>query len=285
MKKSVALIFGALMLTAVISRAGVAEGDAMWEKRAEGAQGSHAAAGPIDAAIAQYRGALETSPGDLEARWKLMRALRFKGAYVATEREKKQDIFDEGKTIGEKGMEFLNAKLRAKGIAGVDKASEEKVARAAKSIPGAGEFLYWDAANWGEWALVFGKLAAVRKGAADRIKRESTIVMEMDPAIEGGGGARILGRLHNQTPHVPFITGWASDREAVKFLKQSLAQDPSNKLTKVFLAEAMVAVSGTAKPQAIEMLKEVLASPADPAHAVEHAAAQDEARELLDSWS
>src|SRR5206468_13056444 len=101
---------------------------------------------------------------------------------------------------------------------------------------GAGTLFCWDYMNWSEWALVFGKMAAVRQGAADRIKREATIANLIDPKLEGGGPARVLGRLHDETPHVPFLTGWASSREAVRYLNESLKIDPTNKITRVFLA-------------------------------------------------
>ena len=98
------------------------------------------------------------------------------------------------------------------------------------------------------------------------------------------GGARVLGRLHNQTPRVPFVTGWASDEEAVKYLNQSLAQDPSNKITRVFLAEAMVAANSNSKPQAVEMLRQVINTPNNPDFIVEQTGAQDDARALLKQW-
>jgi len=106
----------------------------------------------------------------------------------------------------------------------------------------------------------------------------------IDPKMEGGSPARVLGRLHDQTPHVPFITGWASSKEAVKFLNESLKVDPANKITKVFLAEAMVDNDGDTKPQAVQMLKEVVAAPNDPNYEVEQARATDDARELLKKW-
>ncbi|HWS72085.1 MAG TPA: hypothetical protein VN605_08220, partial [Thermoanaerobaculia bacterium] len=121
-------------------------------------------------------------------------------------------------------------------------------------------------------------------GAADRIRRESTIAMLIDPKLDGGGPARVLGRLHDQTPHVPFLTGWASSREAVKYLNESLKNDPTNKITRVFLAEAMVNNNSDTKPQAVQMLKDVLASPNDPLYEVEQAQAQDDARALLKKW-
>ncbi|MCU1244700.1 MAG: hypothetical protein JWN02_610, partial [Acidobacteria bacterium] len=148
----------------------------------------------------------------------------------------------------------------------------------------AGEVFLWDAVNWGEWALAYGKMAAVREGAADKIKREATIAMMVDPTLEGGAPSRVLGRLHDQTPHVPFMTGWASSKEAVRLLNESLKIDPANKTTRTFLAEAMISNSSDTKPQAVVMLKDVVSSPNNETYAVEEAAAQDDARALLKEW-
>jgi len=124
----------------------------------------------------------------------------------------------------------------------------------------------------------------VKEGAADRIRRESTIAMLIDPKMEAGGPARVLGRLHDQTPHVPFITGWASNKEAVKYLNESLKIDPSNKITKVFLAEAMVDNDSGTKPAAVQILRDVVNAPNDPEFVVEWEAATNDARVLLRKW-
>jgi len=278
------LCFFVVFLVAASSFGQVADGDQFWSMRSEGHQGAKARATNIDSAIAAYQRAVSQNPNDLEARWKLLRAIRFKGQHVANGKEEKKNVYTQATKAGESAMTVLDRMLSAKGLKSVSKASEKQVADAARTIPNAGNVFYWDAVSWGEWALVYGKMAAVREGVADRIKRESTIVMVMDPKIEQGGGARVLGRLHNQTPRVPFITGWASDKEAVKFLSQSLAQDPANKITRVFLAEAMVADEKKTKPQAVEMLRQVLNTPNDPDYVVEQSGAQDDARELLKSW-
>ncbi|MBW3670667.1 MAG: hypothetical protein KY432_03240 [Acidobacteria bacterium] len=284
-----AIFTAATLLTVVLATpalyASISDGDPHWANRAEGLRGTIAPTQPVDAAIEEYRKALEADSSDLEARWKLMRALRFKGAYVAESLDAKKDLFDEGRQIGAKGIALLEAQLRERGVNNPDKASPKEIARIAKEIPGAGELYLWDAINWGEWAQVYGKLAAVRKGAADRILREATLALEIDPAMQGAGAGRVLGRLHNQTPRVPFLTGWASDDEAVRFLRRSLALNPTDKVTMVFLAEALVAADRKSRPEAIALLKKVLETPNDPRFLVEGANAQKDARKLLDSWS
>ena len=150
---------------------------------------------------------------------------------------------------------------------------------------GAGQVYLWDSVNWGEWALAYGKMAAVREGAADRIRREATIAMLIDPKMENAAPARVLGRLHDETPHIPFITGWASSREAVRFLNASLAVAPANKTTREFLAEAMVGNDGSSKPQAIKLLRETVAAPNDPEALVEEEKSTEDARALLREWN
>lgn len=273
-----------VLLMAAVGAGQLAEGDQHWAARAEGHQGGRASATHIDAAIAAYQRAVAQNPNDLEPRWKLLRAIRFKGAYVATTKDEKKQIYNMGKSAGEEALAIIDRQLAAKGLRSVTKATEKEVANAARTIPGAGEVFHWDAVNWGEWALAYGKLAAVRQGAADRIRREATIAMLVNPAMEDGGPARVLGRLHDQTPRVPFLTGWASSREAVKLLNESLKIDPTNKITRVFLAEAMVDNNSDTASQAIQMLREVISTPNDPQYEVEHAAAQADARALLRKW-
>ncbi|HEX8617325.1 MAG TPA: hypothetical protein VF911_07055 [Thermoanaerobaculia bacterium] len=260
----------------------VADGDRHYANRAEGASGAHAKAGPIDAAIAAYSRAVAQNANDLEAHAKLLRAYRFKGAYVATSAEQKKAIYTAAKAAGERALGAVERALATRGVK--RDAPAKTVANAARSIPNAADVYLWDAINWGEWALAYGKLAAAKQGAADRILRGATIAHLVNPKLEGGGPSRVLGRLHDQTPRIPFITGWASSKEALRFLEESHNHEPTNKLTTVFLAEAMVSNDASKKPQAVKMLRAVIAAPAHPDYTVEDAAATADARALLDKW-
>jgi hypothetical protein len=284
MRKSMMVSLAVLFVCASVAFGQIPEGDQQWAARAEGHQGGHAQPAHANAALAAYSRAVQASPNDLEARWKLLRSYRFKGAYVATSTDDKKAVYNDAKKAGDAAMAVLDQQLRAKGVSSVSKATEKQVADAARAIPGASEVFLWDAINWGEWALVYGKLAAVKEGAADRIKREATIAYLIDPKLEGGSPGRVLGRLHDQTPHVPFITGWASSKEAVKYLLESYKIDQTNKITTVFAAEAMVNNNSDTKPAAIHMLQEAATAPNNPEYEVEQAAATEDAKALLKKW-
>ncbi len=282
MKRALAILLVVLAAPSLIGQ--LADGDQHWAVRAEGAQNGRARADHINAAIAAYQKAVAADPNNLEAHWKLLRAFRFKGAYVAATNDDKKQIYGQAKQAGEQALALVDRKLRERGVTSISKATEKEVAETAKAIPGAGETFLWDAINWGEWALAYGKLAAARAGAADRIRREASIANLVDPRLEGGSPSRVLGRLHDQTPRIPFITGWASSKEAVRFLNESLRVDPTNKITIVFLAEAMVANDSDTKPQAVQMLKNAVAAPVDQNYVVEQTAALNDAKNLLKRW-
>jgi len=272
------------LLVSAAAFAQIADGDLHWAQRAEGQSAGHAKAGHVDAALAAYQKAVAANPNDLDARWKLLRTYRFKGQYVASSTDERKKIYSDAKKAGEDALVVVDRALRAKGVTSITKATEKQVADAAKTIPRAVETFLWDAINWGEWALTYGKMAAAREGAADRIKREATIAYLADPKLEGGSPARVLGRLHDQTPRIPFITGWASSKEAVRYLNESLKIDPTNKITRVFLAEAMVSNNSDTKPQAVQMLRETVSAPNNPEYEVEQSAANEDAKALLKKW-
>ncbi len=259
----------------------LAEGDRLYARRAEGHQGARARAANIDAAIAAYERAVAAAPSELGPRVKLLTALRFKGAYAVTSESAKKEIFGRGKELSDQALKLLDSKLAERGLPSSARANVEQLASASRSIPYATELFYWDAVLWGEWALVYGKMAAARQGAADRIRRSATIARLANPSLEDGGGARVLGRLHHQTPRIPLITGWASQREAVKFLRESVAAGPRVKITKVFLAEALMEGDANARREARALLEDVVRTPNEPNHLVENVAAQEDARVLL----
>src|SRR5262245_19434565 len=190
--------------------AAIAEGDANYEQRAEQANGAAADPARIDAALAAYRRALAVEPDDLEAAWKLLRALFFRASFCAGADAERKPFVDEGRTLGQQAVDRVERQARAQPA----RARIPSLAGGPQAAP-----LYcWTAVNWGQWALLHGKLAAARSGAAGRIRDLAQAVLELDPALEQGGADRLLGRLHHQAPKIPFLTGWVSRTKAVAHL-------------------------------------------------------------------
>lgn len=251
----------------------LAESDARWARRAEGAVGGNAKPAEIDAAIAAARQALAADGGSVEARWRLVRALFFRGVYCAASPEEKKKLFGEAKAIGDNGLAALD---RAVGGA----KGEARIAKL-RAIPGAAPLHFWTAACWGEWALAYGKMAAAKEGAAGTIRDLAQAVIALDPAFEEGGGSRILGRLHHQSPRIPFVTGWVSRDEGIARLRAALAAGPENRANLVFLAEALLDDDDANGPEARKLLETAAKLPPRPASAVEDAHYSARAAALL----
>jgi tetratricopeptide (TPR) repeat protein len=235
----------------------VAAGDAAWNRRAEGHQGHRAAPGPIGEAIAAYERALQEQPGRLEASWKLLRALHFKGQFVARTRDEKQAIFGRGKQLAEGALDRLAR--RAGGRERLDKMSPAEVARALASVPEAIALHLWGGIHWGLWGDVFGRLAAARQGVGDRIRRYSEVVIAIDERYESAGGHRLLGRLHTLAPKVPFISGWVDRAKAVAELRRAVALAPDYPLNQVFLADALLRFEPEHAAEARDILRRQIA--------------------------
>src|SRR5262245_24037299 len=83
----------------------LAEGDAHYARRGEGAHGGTADPRETDLAIAAYRRALAAAPADLFALARLLRAFNFRGAFCGADLESRKKLFEEGRTIGQAAVD------------------------------------------------------------------------------------------------------------------------------------------------------------------------------------
>src|SRR5262245_46620432 len=88
----------------------VKEGDQGYGRRQEGRTGAKASAGAINQAIASYEKAA-SDPGFVEARWKLVRALYFKGAYTGLDEDSRKAVFTKARRVAEDSIEIMNRTL------------------------------------------------------------------------------------------------------------------------------------------------------------------------------
>ncbi len=262
----------------------IAEADRLWAGRGEGATGGETAPSRIDPVIAACGRAIDLDPDSLEPRWRLMRACYFKGEYTTRDPEEKKRIFDEGRRVGDEAFALLRRKVAAATGRPTEKEGPVALAPAAKAIPGAAPTFLWAGVDLGKWALVYGKVAAARKGVAAKIRDDAEAVILIDPAYDDGAGCRLLGRLHHQTPRIPFITGWASRSEALKNLKRALEAGPENFYTRLYWAEALWDYEPSRRDEARQVLEALVGSPPTPGYLVEDLRVKEEARELLRSW-
>ncbi len=273
----------ALGPAAAASDDALARGDAAWESRAEGHAELDAAPGPIGEAVAAYRQALSAREDDLTARWKLMRALYYEGEYALRDRSHRLAVFANGLDLGEGGIDRLAAAVG--GREALDRLDVAGVVAALGDDPHAAPIYYWSCIHWGLWGRETGKLAAVRRGVAAKVRDYAEIVIGLDETFENGGAHRILGRLHFEAPKVPFITGWIDPRVARASLRRAAELAPGDPLSELYLIEAIYEYEPARRPEALERLRRLASRRPDPARALEDARALASARELLEQWT
>jgi hypothetical protein len=261
----------------------VAAGDQAFARRQEGRFGAVANPRRISEAIASYQIAAE-APDGLEARWKLLRALYFKGVYTGLDAGSRKAVFSQARRVADDAFAILGRRAGRHDVAYLTAMSAPLRAEALAREPDAAPAFYWRAACLGQFALSVGKMEAARAGAAERIRDDALTVIAIDPQFEDGGGYRVLGRLHDQAPEIPFLTGWVSRDEAVRNLRLAVSVDARNFSNRHFLAEALSRGSEEERAEAIRIEEAVLSDAPSPGHLIEDLATQEEARRNLERW-
>jgi tetratricopeptide (TPR) repeat protein len=259
----------------------VAEGDSHYARRQEGRAGDRADSREILAAIAAFETAAQ-APDNAEARWKLARALYFRGEYTGLELEGRRAVFETARRVSEEAIGILGR--RAGRAAKLDEQLPAKAADAVRNDSDALATFFWAAVSWGEWSLYVGKMAAARMGGASRVRDAANVVIALDPTFEEGGGNRILGRLHDQAPKIPVLTWWVSRKEALANLRRAVEIAPQNLVNRHFLAEALAHGATAERAEAIQIEEQVVAAAPSPVHLVEEIHIQEEAKRNLAQW-
>jgi hypothetical protein len=250
----------------------MAEGDRHYARRGEGSRGAEAEKAPINAAIDAYTAARAADPDSIPAQVALMRALFFRGGFTAEAGAEQKKSFDAAKAVSDDAMRRLGRRLKA----APGRSRREALAK----IPDVAPLHFWAGVSLGQWCLDH-KLAAVWQGAAGKIRDWAEIAVAADPGYEQGSPYLLLGRLHTDSPKVPFVTGFISRSKGVESLRQALAISPRNTATQFFLAQALLEYEPRSRAQALELLRACAAQEPRPEFLVEDAHYRELSRALI----
>ncbi|MDH4018002.1 MAG: TRAP transporter TatT component family protein [Xanthomonadales bacterium] len=261
----------------------IATGDRAWTQRADGHQGSQAAAEPIETAINAYRRALTAAPNSLEARWKLLRAFHFKGEFVLKVKKDRHELYIEGREIAKTGVLQIE---RDYGLSkGLFRMKPETVANAVGNQAAVAEFFFWASANWGLWGQYSGKLISALTGVVNKIRQFAEVMVLMDESVEDGGAHRLLGHFNARVPRIPFLTWWVDRDLAISEIRLSLKVAPGSLLSKYYLADALLKFRPEQEEEAISLLRDIIESDPDPKRLVEDTKVIEDTRAQLANLS
>lgn len=251
------------------------QGHDAFARRAEDAIGTQALSGPVAQAVDCFRHAVELAPERFEPRVELLRALFFQGEYAARSDAERKAIFLEGRDFFERSLDLLSQDL------GTDlrTLSPQQVARAIDRRPEARPMFFFGAMHWGLWADYFGNVAALRSGAAKRMRELGELCLALTPDIESGGGHRLVGQLHAKVPRIVFVSMWIDRDRGLRELERAVQLGPENPLNLTFLAEALADL-GRDRDRASELISQVLRREPRADHLVEDRKAIQRARNV-----
>jgi tetratricopeptide (TPR) repeat protein len=257
----------------------VAAADRAWERRDEGHVGGRATRERISEAVAGYEKA-STSSENAESRWKLARALFFEAKLTGLDKDTQLALYERARKAGDEAIAIL--RRRAGDLP--EGASPARIAAALARDPDAPPAYFWTSVAWGEWGQLASKFQGMKTGAATRIRDTAATLIALDPTFEEAGGYRVLGRLHQRAPRIPYVTGWVSRAEGLRNLRLAVKTAPKNFVNRHFLAEALAADGASGRAEAIRIERELLADSPAASHLVEDLAIQDEAKRNLAAW-
>lgn len=277
---AIGLLF-ALCADAAQSSPALSRADGLWARRAEGGIGAEARTERAHEAVAAYQAAVAAEPQDLEAHWKLQRALWFQGDFASLGEAAERATYERALAASERAFEVLAE--RTGGAEALARATPDALAAAlpAADRHNAAALYFWHAINLGAWSRSAGLLAAVRAGAASRLHDATLRSLALDPDVEQGGALRLLSRLHSELPRVPFLSGFVDPERAVPLAERALAVYPQHPGNSYLLGLALLAHAPERRAEALARIEATAALEPRADHVVEDLAIREDALRRL----
>jgi tetratricopeptide (TPR) repeat protein len=218
---------------------------AVWaQSDADALYRDRATPGKADAAADVWEQQLTVNPSDVDAAWKLARAMYW---------------------IGTHGPAAAQCAALERGVSAAR--------QAATLAPARPEGHFWMAANMGALAESFGMRQGLKYRGA--IKDALETVLRIDPVFQQGSADRALGRWYHK---VPRLFG-GSEQKAEQHLRKSLTYNPNSTASHFFLAETLFELGRDR--DAREELQKVIDAPLDPEWEPEDRDFKEQARRRL----
>jgi len=280
----IATILLALFLSVPAGASDLARGDAAWTRRAAGQIEGRARPEPIREAIAAYEAALGASPGALEPRWKLVRALWFQGQFASEGKAEERAAYERTREIAEPAVALVSERL---GNPSPEEASARPaVLRAmlpAAELRDAAHLYFWAAVGLGAWSRSAGLLEAVRAGAAGRLHDYTVLSIALDPSVEGGGALRLLSRLHAELPRVPLLSGFVDRTRALPLAARAAAEYPEHPGNHYLFGLTLLELAPERRAEGLQLVKRAAGLEPRPEQIVEDIAMRIGARSRLEA--
>lgn len=209
----------------------------------------------INKAINAFNKSLDQNINPEESAIYLLQSYYFKGMFTGISEEEQKEVYEEGRSLGEKMMD---------------------------EFPDSAPIKFWYGANIGRWAKVHGFLKAATSGVAKKLRQVCKDIIELDADYQGGGGYRILAQVHYHAPNIPILMGWPSDEKALELIEKAMEIAPEHPTNRMLYAEILLEFDRN--KEAKKHLQHVLDMTPRPTHTVEDQYLKHRSRLLFDEY-
>lgn len=275
----------AVAAAAVAAPADLREADAAWAARAEGHIDGRPQSARIDVAIAAYEAARTRDSQDLEARWKLVRALWFASEYATRDATARRKLLDRARTESDDALRIVADRVGGGAVLERTRPEDVRGRLRPDDVADAARVYFWSAIATGSWSRAAGLLSAVRDGVANQLHDHASRSVALDPSVDDGGALRLLSRLHAELPRVPLLSGWVDRSQAIPIAERAYATFPGHPGNAYVLGMALLDLGPNRRAEGLRLVERTANLTPRPDELIEDLSVRREARERLRSES
>src|SRR5699024_3442675 len=189
------------------------KGQRLFQQRAARADSFRADPQVINEAINALNESIRVNYRPREAATLLLQAYYFKGRYADLPDDKRKKAFDQARALG------INMRER---------------------YPKSAAIAYWYGVNLRQWDHMHNLWQTTINRTDKKLRDTAQSVIALDSTYYGGGGFRLLAKIHFDTPSIWLIKGWPSDEKALEFIRKAVKVAPKLPENRLFYARMLI---------------------------------------------
>lgn len=235
-----------------VAQSSFQNGQNWYQQRAVQADSFRVAPNNINKAIQAFEESIKVNYRTKESAINLLKALYFKGMHADISDDKRKKAFDRGRQWGEKMI---------------------------REYPKSVALRYWYGLNLRQWDQMHNLWQTTIDRTDGKLRDVGRKIIELDSTYRGGGGYRLLAKVHFETPGIWLIKGWPSNDKALTLIQKAVKVAPNLPANRLFYAQMLLHFGR--KAEAKTQLLHLTDNNPRPSHLAEDRRAQYRAEKML----
>ena len=215
------LIIG-FFCSAGVAQSSFESGQNWYNQRSAQADSFHVDPTNINKAIRAFEESIKVNYRIRSSAINLLKSLYFKGMFADISEDKQKEAFDRGRQWGEKMIQ---------------------------EYPKSAALRYWYGLNLRQWDRMHNLWQTTIDRTDKKLRDVGRKVIELDSTYQGGGGYRLLAKVHFETPSIWLVKGWPSNDRALELIRKAVKVAPNLPANRLFYAHMLIHFGRKAEAQ------------------------------------